>query len=289
MANPFAACWHRIDRAEVHRRAAADAWNAYTEGEPHRCSVRHEGGGKFVVRVIEERPSPPEMAVYMGEWLYNLRCALDYAVYAAAICDSGKDPPPGQGQLQFPCYFTEKDYRDNEYRLKPLSDYHRTALIEFMQPFKHEDPDASALGWLNKLARIDRHRRLTLMRAYLAEVNPVVGVPEGCGVTFSDIRERVIVDGQAEIGHFTITPWEDAWVDRVDVNPRTGLDPEIREWNDSPFWRRVPYNERLLMLRIAAETIVVTLEYDCLGSSRKASMLTDTFRAESDARRKLNG
>lgn len=160
----------------------------------------------------------------LGEWLYNLRCALDYAVYAAAVWNTGEDPPPKHGQLQFPCSFDERNYRDNEYRLAPLTDYQRTELIEFMQPFRHPDPDTSALGWLHRLARIDRHRRLTVMTAYLAESNPKIGVPEGCTVKLEFV-DRVLVAGKAELARFTVTPWEPSW--KVDVDPRTGLDPEI--------------------------------------------------------------
>ncbi len=38
-AEPFDACWQRIDRAETHRKAAADAWNAWLENEPYFVTV----------------------------------------------------------------------------------------------------------------------------------------------------------------------------------------------------------------------------------------------------------
>lgn len=92
MTEPFAAAWHRIDRAETHRKAAADEWNEFLEDEPYDTVVHHQGEGKFVIRVVQEIPTPPEMAVFIGEWLYNLRCALDYAVYDAAICRVWEEP-----------------------------------------------------------------------------------------------------------------------------------------------------------------------------------------------------
>lgn len=242
----------------------------------------HHGKGKFVLRVVQEEPTPPEIPVLFGEWLYNLRCTLDYAVYATAICDSRKNPPPGSGQLQFPCYFTEAHYRQNEYWLKPLAERHRREIIDPVQPYRHEDPDTSALGWLHKLARIDRHRQLHVATAYVAEMSPVVEVPEGCTVAF-EVGERIILDHQAEISRFTVTPWRSDW--KIHANPRAGIDPEIKEWAASPFWRRIIYNERLLMLRIPVEGVVVALEYDCLGHSRKAEILTDAFRRECDTRR----
>lgn len=282
MTNPFDACWLRIDRAEAHRKASADAWNDWLEGDPYFCSIDNKGKGKFGIRIIQEQPTPPEMAVFIGEWFYNLRAALDYAVYATAICDSRKDPPPKRDRIQFPCAYTEGQWLKDLYRLDPLSEFHRDEIIKLMQPYRHEDPDTSAIGWVHRLAKIDRHRHLNVMLGYAAEVAPRVGVPQGCRIRDRK-AERVIIDGEAEIASFSVYPWHDDW--EMEVNPRAGIDPEIGEWAGSPFWRRIRYNERLLMLRIAVESIVIPLEYDCIGRSRKAHALTDAFRADLDDRR----
>lgn len=279
--DPFAACWLRVDRAETHRKATADVWNQFIEDDPYDFSLVDRGGGRLALRVCQRIPTPPEAAILIGEWLYNLRCALDYCIYATAICVSGKNPPPGQGVLQFPIYEHEEAYRKNEYRLKPLAPHHRP-LVEAAQPYRHPDPDTSALGWLNRLARIDRHRRLTVMTAYMAEMRPIVMVPQGCAVDLQ-FGDRVMVDDAADIAHLTVTPWQQGW--DIDANPQAGIDPEIGEWAASPFWRRISYSDRLLMLRIFVESMIVTLEYDCLGRSRKSEILTEEFRAESDARR----
>jgi hypothetical protein len=281
---PFEAAWRRVDRAAAHRHAAAQVWNEWIEDDPYSFSIYHYGEGRYGLFVTEDDPTPPEMAVLLGEWLYNLRCALDYAVYEAAVCVSGQNPPPQKGQLQLPVCFTEADYRKNEYRLKPLADQHRI-IIEKMQPYRHDDPDTSALGWLHKLARIDRHRSLHLITTYAAEMNPLIeiaGAPVNLVVEF-DVGERVVVDRQAEIAQFTVTPWNDDW--EVSVNPQTGLDPEIADWTGGAFWRRVEYNDRLTILETLSTTIIAPLEYDCLGRGREAKFLTDDFRVECDARR----
>jgi hypothetical protein len=53
---------------------------------------------------------------------------------------------------------------------------------------------------------------------------------------------------------------------------------------DSPL-TPIAYNSRLRMLDVVVESMVTTMEYDCLGASRKSDMLTEAFRAECDARR----
>lgn len=282
MADPFESCWLRLDRARAHRKAATELWNDFIEHNPYDVVLDHHGQGKFVLRAVREERLPPLMGILIGEWLYNLRCVLDYTVYDTAICASGKNPPPGKGVLQFPVYFSEPAYRDNEYRLQPLAEHHR-AILESMQPYAHSDADTSAIGWVHKLARIDRHRRLNLVTAYITEISPVVCSPSGSTVEIEFSGNRVTVDHEAELARFTITPWQDDW--KVQADPRAGLDPEIAEWNESPFWRPIPYNERVRMLESTVESLIVTFEYDCLGTSRRAEMLLDEFRAECDARR----
>jgi hypothetical protein len=60
----------------------------------------------------------------------------------------------------------------------------------------------------------------------------------------------------------------------------------LAEWAASQFWRRIGFNERLHMLEVVVLTILVPLEYSCLGYSRKAELLTESFRAKCDARPK---
>jgi hypothetical protein len=226
------------------------------------------------------------MAVLLGEWLYNLRCALDYAVFATALYDSGTDPPPEQGSLPFPIYTTEQLFVDDHYRLKGLSDYHRDELLEPIQPYHCDDIDASALLCLHRLARNDRHRRLHVLSALPAESNPevVVHTDKPHTVLISD-HGRAVVDesGEAEIAQFLVEPWNDSW--RVEVNPHAGLDPEIVDWSQWEFWRGIDYNKRLPMLTFAVECAIAPLEYDCTGWSRRKRLLSESFIAESDDRR----
>ena len=73
---------------------------------------------------------------------------------------NGQMPPPGEGGLQYPIYDEAAAWKKNEWRLKSLGEHHREMLLS-MQPF-NSDLDANFLGWINRLARIDRHRRLAI-------------------------------------------------------------------------------------------------------------------------------
>jgi len=229
---PFEACWHRWDRANEHRQQLAAIWNDYIADHPYDYSLDHEGSGVYVLRVWETRPVSPELAVVMGEWLYNVRSALDYVVWATAVYATGQLPPPNEEALQYPIYDTSDAWKRNTYRLKHLAPHHREMLAT-MQPF-NSDPDANFLGWINRLARIDRHRRLVDGTSYLAELNPVLAVPEGTQVTLQ-WGERVLIDGRADVARISVSPWNDDF--EIQFNPRVGIDPEIGEWSKSRFWR----------------------------------------------------
>jgi hypothetical protein len=277
--NPFDSCWDRLERASSHRVALADIWNEFIRDHPFDFSLIHEGDGIHVLAVEQTMPMPPAFSLELGEWLYNARACLDYIIWATAAYVTGTLPPPDEGTLQFPIYESTEAWTRNEYRLKHLAAHHRQMLLH-MQPF-NSNADANYLGTINRLARIDRHRRLTVGTAYLAEMEPVVQVPADTQVSLQ-WGERVLVDGRARVARITVTPWPDGA--KVQVNPRLGIDPEVAEWAESAFWGRIRFSERLRMIEIFLRAEIAAYEYDCTGTSRKAELLSPTFRDECDQR-----
>jgi hypothetical protein len=153
-------------------------------------------------------------------------------------------------------------------------------MLKTMQPFD-SDSDANYLGWINRLARIDRHRHLNHMTAYLAEMEPVIVVPHGYTTTLQ-WGERLLREGVADVARIVVTPWHPG-ID-VQVNPRFGIDPEIDAWSGSEFWKRVTYSERFRMLQVFVTAEIAIYEYDCTGISRKADLLTESYKTECDNR-----
>lgn len=279
---PFDACWHRWERADEVRQRVPTIWNDYIAEHPYDYSLDSRGGGEYIVQVWQTEPMPPEFAVAMGEWLYNLRSTLDYIMWATAVYVSGTRPPPNENHLQYPIYDAEKHWTSNLYRLNGLAPHHRE-MLKIMQPC-HSDSDANFLGWINRLARIDRHRRLMDGTAYLAVIEPVFGIPDRSSMTL-EWGERVLIDGRADVARIRVSPWDENA--KVTVNPRVGIDPEIREWSESPFWGRMQFSERMKMMQTFVAAEIAVYEYDCTGGGRKMNLTTDSFREESDARREV--
>lgn len=278
---PFDACWHRWERADEVRQKTPEIWNDFIADHPYDYSMDSRGGGEYIVQVWQTRPMPPEFAVAMGEWLYNLRSTLDYIMWATAVHVSGTRPPPNENHLQYPIFDEEKHWKNSLYRLNGLAPHHRE-MLKTMQPF-NSDSDANFLGWINRLARIDRHRRLIDGTSYLAVIEPVFAIPEGSSMTL-EWGERVLIDGRADVARVRISPWDESM--EVSFNPRVGIDPEIREWSESPFWGPIQFSERMKMMQIFVAAEIAAYEYDCTGSGRKADLTTETFRDKCDARRK---
>lgn len=105
----------------------------------------------------------------LGEFLHQLRAALDNCLYAAAVIDSGVSPPPGGDRLQWPICLTPADWKDSTRRYAHLSPDIIGAL-ERIQPYNAECPDWNCLRILHDLARIDRHRTLSVVALYNSRV-----------------------------------------------------------------------------------------------------------------------
>jgi len=154
-------------------------------------------------------------------------------------------------------------------------------MLREMQPFA-SDVDANYLGWINRLSRIDRHRRLGVMTSYLVEMTPVIGLPIGCTARLQ-WGDRVLGAGRTDVLRIVVSPWSDEM--KVEINPKPLIDPEIEDWSTSKFWRRITYSERFTTMQVFVAGEVAVYEYDCTGATRKPDLLTTEFKTESDARR----
>ncbi|TFV79400.1 hypothetical protein E4P39_01815 [Blastococcus sp. CT_GayMR19] len=173
-------------------------------------AVDSQGNGQ--IRVERRKPLPAELSLTFGEFLYNLRAALDNCLYAVAIIDSGQSPPPNATLLEWPITLTPVNWRNNARRLAGLAPEIRQAL-EHIQPYNAEAPDWNCLRILHDLARLDRHRALHLTThyaawgsarvdlAYVADFQGRVGPLRGDGViaTFRALTDEPLSREQLDL------------------------------------------------------------------------------------------
>lgn len=275
----FESCRTRLTRLDVHEKELVDVWNAYLDEDPMEVVYLHEGEGVHILEIGARIPLPSSFSAIFGEWLYNARTCLDNLIWSTACYVSGVIPPPSEERIQYPIYDSKDAWKANLDRLSGLADHHREMLL-VMQPF-NSNTDANYLGVINRLSRIDRHRRLTQGSAVLGVLNPIVEAPDHCEIHI-ELGDRVLRNGSTRAARITVRPWANGMNTRV--NPQAGLDPEIVEWASSAYWARMPFAERLRMIRLFIEAEIAVYEYDCTGSCARPEMLTEGFRASSDAR-----
>jgi hypothetical protein len=144
-----------------------------------------------VVRAVEIEPLPVELSLLLGEFLYELRAALDNCLYAVAVLETQQRPPPNADRLEWPICLDERAWRDTaRRRLGGLSADVQDALVA-IQPFMAESPQWNCLRILHELARVDRHRAAHLTSTFLASANATVDLDR---IADLDVRIGVVGD-----------------------------------------------------------------------------------------------
>jgi hypothetical protein len=159
--------WRRFERAQAHRDAFVSEWNSLIDEHSYRTELKLNPDGTWSLWSSLVRPFNTEIPIRLGEFFYQLRAALDGAVFESAIL---RDPTTKENSVEFilmpdPAKFIEKGWK-----IKPLSDDLRS-FIEMIQPYntaamidKGFAEINESLGILNNCARIDRHRRLPIVK-----------------------------------------------------------------------------------------------------------------------------
>jgi hypothetical protein len=223
----FSKCRARIDRAVHHSNAAAEIWNGLDIMHLLAVTlfVRDDGTGTLDVDQVE--PLPENLELELGEFLYQLRAALDGAVYASAIQDSGHNPPPKASSIEFPICESKEEWSKQSRKIAQLNDGRRR-FIEATQPFAEPPLEASlqvlnsnrCLRFLNELARIDRHRRLHTLIAGISMDRPLFELPEGTRLEKLEVRPMSSSEGSA--ARFSLTGWQRGM--KLFANPHADID-----------------------------------------------------------------
>jgi hypothetical protein len=253
-AQPFEGCMHRLNRAVDHRNAFGEAWAEFLEPHPYRLWVQVDDDGNGRVGIKRYAPIPPHLPLLIGEFLYELRAALDNCLYEMAIWHTGQDPPPDDHLLQFPIYDTPAAWKKNLHRLRHLSDEHRT-MLERIQPYNAQRQDLNCLRMLNRMAAVDRHRTLHVVGGFLLRGGMLLEAPEGAAIKTTDVRKNVVIDEDAVIALFRVDPWTPG--QEVQMYPDLVLEVEIAEMASDRPWGSL--SRRLYALHKAVSEYIEVL------------------------------
>ena len=149
------------------------------------------------------------IAVMLGDFVHNLRCALDYVIVACV-------PPQRRKSASFPILFTnifakDKDGKfvvddadgraDFETAVHGLHTKARTIVTD-MQPFHAgNERHRHTLGLVSRLDNADKHRRLTVAGAGVANITATVSVRGEILAEFTAVTNREFAKDDTEVGY----------------------------------------------------------------------------------------
>ncbi len=228
----------RLDRCAGHFEAFRVAWEDHLATEPHQVSVEVDDDGRGRIVFTRHREPPAALSLILGEFLYQLRAALDNTLYAVAIIDSSQNPPPKASALEWPICADEGAWDGHRRRRLDALSADLQAALYAIQPFQAESPSWNCLRILNDMARIDRHRGVHFVTSFASkgwmkhdpdlvkdlEVFPGPVSPDGTLATFRWVGDFDIsdyLDGGTEF---------DVEVASVELGPGPNTSELVRPW-----------------------------------------------------------
>lgn len=274
----FESCRERVQRAQAHNKAFADAWNAFLADEPYTPFIRIDESGWGELRVeANYEPLPSLFAWELGEMLYHLRAALDSCVYAAAIEESGQDPPPDHEKLEFPLCFSPEAFKKAAWHIAPLTGKRRE-IVESMQPYKVPSLPPNlmilngnrTLGILHDWARKDRHRKLHVVGSWASNANPQLRLPDGCALDYMLTTRDGLLEHDGLIASFQLTGYVPGM--KIEGNPDLAIDVAVDE-DPKPCADNDQLSERLRQMIVWTKMITEVMEESFIEERRADSPL----------------
>jgi hypothetical protein len=132
----------------------------------------------FYVEFVRDPPYD-DFGLIFGDGVHNLRSALDHAVYAIGIRETGDAPRDGK-RLQFLITQDDTKWKEVAWQIKSLSSPAQAA-IKGLQPRGYTDEFAlTPLGGLQEFDNSDKHRIVRIVTSFIREAEaPLTGLPAG--------------------------------------------------------------------------------------------------------------
>ncbi|PXY35263.1 hypothetical protein BAY59_04755 [Prauserella coralliicola] len=172
--------WIKWARAFEHQQVLARGTREQLGGAEPLCEyVRWDNAAdnsdpliKAHWRLKVKKDFPERWSVLIGDFLTNLRAALDHAFWAAAVQHSGRPARPAQ--LGFPITTRASAFARQARELRELVSPEVWRVVEATQPF-HGGAEAhtSPLEVLRVLSNVDKHRFVHVLRRAYIDLAPV--------------------------------------------------------------------------------------------------------------------
>lgn len=163
--HPLDGCWAKLSRANGHRHAIEDGIERWREDHPHEFIHDQESDPGWTVLTVRIRQPPPvELGVILGEYVHDIRSALDHLVWQLVIVNGAI---PGRYN-EFPIARTESNFvkkaitgtRERPGMLTGVAE-NAIEVIRRHQPYKGgNDAPSHPLAILQDLWNTDKHQTI---------------------------------------------------------------------------------------------------------------------------------
>lgn len=182
----------KLRRASDHLEALYSGISAFTDGHPASLNrPRQLDPETWVCDAVLCKPIPIEWSVALGEFVHNLRSALDNTVSLMSVFHGGSD-----ARSAFPIYDTPDKFERRGRRKIVGLPQEATAFIERLQPFASKAVIPHYLHSLEEMWNADKHRTLHPWGVQLGERDVTIRPhPETVVIVSEEWKSGVIHDG----------------------------------------------------------------------------------------------
>ena len=169
MGNQLDGAFLKLARADTHLEAIKGALESSFRRDPEELTGEADADARrYVFRATHDSPDPTWLSPLIGDFIQNVRAALDYLVWELVAVAGNV----GTTSNEFPIFTDAKRYAQDSPRkihgVPPQSEM----LFERLQPFagannqprnpNWRDPDREPLTLLRDLSNRDKHRSINL-------------------------------------------------------------------------------------------------------------------------------
>jgi hypothetical protein len=176
----------KLDRAREHIEVLEREFGEFMNpdmGASWEIRIKRDSDrGECKVTWHQDAPPPLRWSVLFGEFLYDLRSALDHLARCLVVAN-GETPTTS---TEFPVFWREKDFnRRASPKTKGMSAQAKT-LIEASQPYRDwpEHPKSTTLWTLHDFCNTDKHRLLHLADPWLFSMRITFLIPGSIDQSF---------------------------------------------------------------------------------------------------------
>jgi hypothetical protein len=157
----------KLTRSQEHAQSVKNEVRAWMDRHPYSLTKQANADYTRYSLFLRENEPPPlrRWTLIIGDSIHNLRCTLDYLVYAVAVHQAGgASPPPYDRCLAFPITDCGDDFDKAVERrlLGSISDPVK-AVFKLLQPYNRPHPTLPPLlSILRSFDNADKHRLIRL-------------------------------------------------------------------------------------------------------------------------------